>query len=476
MNKYNLFFGIEIHIELNTKTKAFSTSKVSFNDEPNTNISPFDVGYPGSKPLPNKKMIEYAYRLGKVLNMEIAKTISFDRKNYFYPDLAPGFQITQFHNPIGKNGIFKIKLENKDEKEIKITQIQMEQDTAKQIIKNGERLFDFNRAGIPLIEVISGHEDLKNIDEVIEYLKTLREQVIILGISKANMHKGEFRVDVNVSISKDENPGERVEIKNLNSFSNIRKALEKEIELQKELIELGKKVEFVTKRFDEEKQTVIEMRSKDSNSKYNFFPEGNINPIIFSEKLKREFDKFEIHNIFDVKNVVLNYFNDEDKTILLNDVRKFNFFKEIERIKGITDFDPLKIMNLLKTAVFPNWNDEVYLSKTLKKVFILNQEKKITSSQTKDYIVRCISGEDIDDELSKIKVIKKYSKEEIKSIIIVLIESNPKTKEMLKNKPVVAEKFIIGQTMKETKGSANNQEVIKILNEILEEMKENEKI
>ncbi|NQX83538.1 MAG: Asp-tRNA(Asn)/Glu-tRNA(Gln) amidotransferase subunit GatB, partial [Mycoplasmataceae bacterium] len=280
MTKYVPTFGIEIHAELNTKTKAFSSAKINFDSESNTIVSPIDLGYPGFKPTVNKTMVEYSYRLAKILKMEIQETLYFDRKNYFYPDLPKGFQITQYFKPIGKNGKFTILVDNK-EKEISITEIHMEEDTAKQIQTNDGILFDFNRAGVPLIEIVSGHKELSSINDVISYIKQMRTQLIIMGINDGKMEEGSFRVDVNVSVRPEGSKkyGERTEIKNLNSFTNIKKSLEFEIKRHESIYESGEKLQSTTIKFDEKTGKTIPMRIKNNQNDYNFIHEGNITPI-----------------------------------------------------------------------------------------------------------------------------------------------------------------------------------------------------
>ncbi len=185
MTKWIPTFGIEIHAELNTNTKAFSPSKVDFDAEPNTMVHPVDLGYPGAKPTVNKKMVEFSYRLANALKMDIAEKIAFDRKAYFYPDLPKGFQITQFFRPIGTNGTFTINVNGQD-KDISITEIHMEEDTAKQTKTADGILFDFNRAGVPLIEIVSGHEELSSVEDVIAYVKQMREQLVVVVVPESN--------------------------------------------------------------------------------------------------------------------------------------------------------------------------------------------------------------------------------------------------------------------------------------------------
>ncbi|RKX66974.1 MAG: hypothetical protein DRP42_01845 [Tenericutes bacterium] len=280
MSNYKSTFGVEIHLELNTNTKAFSSSPVSTTMEPNTAISPTDLAYPGTKPRLNKKVVEHAFKLATLLKMDIADVLHFDRKNYIYPDLSKGFQITQFYNPIGKKGIFTIINQDGVKKEIQITEIHIEEDTAKQVKLSGGKIgFDFNRAGVALIEIVTGHEDFETIEEVTQFVEQFRQLALLLNISNCKFEDGSIRTDINVSVSNTTELGNRVEIKNLNSISNMRDALKFEIDSQIKTIESGSTVEVVTKRFDEATRQTVFMRNKESITDYNYFPEANILPI-----------------------------------------------------------------------------------------------------------------------------------------------------------------------------------------------------
>lgn len=471
MNKYKVFFGVEIHAELLTKTKAFSPAKVNINDRPNTNIHPIDIGYPGVKPIVNKKMLEFAYRIAKAFDMKIAKTIRFDRKNYFYPDLANGYQLTQFFEPIATQGKFVISTKAENQKEIFIRQIQMEEDTAKQINKNGKLYLDFNRAGIPLIEIITGHNSLSSIEEVLTFVKQLREQLIVLEVNDGNLHEGSFRIDVNVSLSKNNKPGERVEIKNLNSFNNIKLALEYEINLQKKNLNLGKKIKFVTKRFDEKSQKTIEMRKKDTQKQYNFIPEGNINPIKFERALKQEFDQFKIFKINTLRNIFFKNAAEEEKQILLENLFLLKLFIKLPK----TNNDK-KIINFLIGSVLPNLknmtnNFKLNYDVESKLLIIMNllNEGKTTKKEVNELVCNLLQKKDITLHLDEIKNKQIKSNENIEEILNDILSLHSNLKEKYKINPKKIEKFLMGQLMKETKGQIKPQESIKIIKRILNE-------
>jgi aspartyl-tRNA(Asn)/glutamyl-tRNA(Gln) amidotransferase subunit B len=228
MNNFQATIGIEVHAELNTNSKMFSAAAVSFIDQPNTNINEIDLGLPGILPSPNKAAVIKAIQLATALKMKIDPILCFDRKNYFYPDLPKGFQITQQYHPIGKEG--SITISNKD---IRIERIHLEEDTAKQQIINGELCLDYNRCGIPLIEIVS-QPDITTSKEAIEYLNELKRILIFLNISDGKMEEGSFRADVNISVNLigAKNLGTKVEIKNINSFANVASAIEYEYQRQ----------------------------------------------------------------------------------------------------------------------------------------------------------------------------------------------------------------------------------------------------
>ncbi|MGL5807388.1 MAG: Asp-tRNA(Asn)/Glu-tRNA(Gln) amidotransferase subunit GatB [Xenococcaceae cyanobacterium] len=291
--KYEAIIGLETHCQLNTNTKIFSSESTKFDgDNPNTNVSPICLGYPGVLPVLNEKVLEYAVKAGLALNCRIAPYSKFDRKQYFYPDLPKNYQISQFDLPIAEHGWLEIELVDKPgaepfKKKIGITRLHMEEDAGKLTHAGSDRLsgstyslVDYNRAGIPLVEIVS-EPDLRSGKEAAEYAQELRRIMLYLGISDGKMQEGSLRCDVNISVRPigQKEFGTKVEIKNMNSFSAIQKAIEYEIERQTEAVENNEKIYQETRLWDEATQRTISMRSKEGSSDYRYFPEPDLPPI-----------------------------------------------------------------------------------------------------------------------------------------------------------------------------------------------------
>ena len=466
-NKYISTFGVEIHAELLTNTKAFSPAKVDFNAPQNTSVNPIDLGYPGTKPTVNKRMVEYAYRLSKILNMDIADKLWFDRKSYFYPDLPKGFQITQYFRPIGINGKFTI-ITNGKRKEISITEIHMEEDTAKQIKTKEGILFDFNRSGVPLIEIVSGHKELSSVDEVVEYVKQLKEQLVIMGINDGKMEEGSFRVDVNVSVRKEDQKeyGVRTEVKNLNSYKNIKTALEFEINRHISLIELGKEVESYTVRFDEDKKETIPMRKKDNENDYNFINEGNITPITLSKEILKEFNLINDVELNSFKTKWEDKISEKDLSIILSSKKIFDIFNKL-----VNDINFKEIINILINNIKPMINEtnikEIRINESeINEMISLRKSGKIENREINQLLLLMFEKE-ISKELKSFSTKELLSEEIIIEKIKSLIEINIVMIEKDKERPERVEKFLMGQLMKETKGKVNPQLANKLVKEVL---------
>ncbi|MEO1094211.1 MAG: Asp-tRNA(Asn)/Glu-tRNA(Gln) amidotransferase subunit GatB [Cyanobacteria bacterium J06638_28] len=298
--QYEAVIGLETHCQLSTETKIFAPSSTEFGADPNTHIDPIVLGMPGVLPVLNQKVLEYAVKAGLALNCQIAPYSKFDRKQYFYPDLPKNYQISQFDLPIAEHGSLEIELVDKKTKEVTrkrigITRLHMEEDAGKLVHAGSDRLagstyslVDFNRAGVPLVEIVS-EPDLRSGQEAAEYAQELRRIMRYLGVSDGNMQEGSLRCDVNISVRPvgQEKFGTKVEIKNMNSFSAIQKAIEYEIDRQIAAIEDGEKIVQETRLWEEGKQCTISMRSKEGSSDYRYFPEPDIPPIeVSSQQLK----------------------------------------------------------------------------------------------------------------------------------------------------------------------------------------------
>jgi aspartyl-tRNA(Asn)/glutamyl-tRNA(Gln) amidotransferase subunit B len=306
-DKYEAIIGLEIHAQLLTNSKAYSSDANLYGSKPNTNISAISLGHPGTLPSPNKRVIEYAVKLGIALGSKIREKNEYARKNYFYADLPKGYQITQDKTPICNGGVIKIRDINGVNKDIQITRIHMEEDAGKSIhdLDPFHTLVDLNRAGVPLIEIVSD-PDIRSSQEALEYINQVKKIVKYLDICDGNMEEGNLRCDANISIrlKGDEMFGTKVEIKNMNSTRNVKKAIDFEIKRQIDILEKNKKVTHETRSFNAIDNSTVSMRHKEEANDYRYFPEPDIQPIIITQeyisKIKRSLPPLpdEIYNKF----------------------------------------------------------------------------------------------------------------------------------------------------------------------------------
>ena len=277
--------GIEVHVELKSLSKVFSNSKNNFNDPVNTNVNVIDLAYPGSLPRLNKEVINMAIKACLALNCDVTRLMHFDRKNYFYADLPKGFQITQQDTPIGTNGYIEIE----NGKKIRIERLHIEEDTCKSI-HSKETLLNFNRAGVPLLEIVS-KPDIHSGLEAVQYVEKLRETLLYLGISDVKIEEGSMRCDVNVSVSDNDTLGTKCEVKNIGSISNVKTAIDYEVSRQTELLKNGEIIKEQTRRYDDKTKTTILMRYKETGNDYRYFPEPDIPYFEITDEWIREIEK-----------------------------------------------------------------------------------------------------------------------------------------------------------------------------------------
>ncbi|MGX9394921.1 Asp-tRNA(Asn)/Glu-tRNA(Gln) amidotransferase subunit GatB [Mycoplasma sp. 1781] len=468
---WELVIGIEIHIELNTKTKMFSSQPNLYTSNPNIYVSHIDLAYPGSLPIVNKQAIIKAIKLAKALNMEIDHNIRFDRKNYFYPDLTKGYQITQQFNPIGKNGKIKIKVNN-EWKDIEIERIHLEEDTAKSLHEGNQTLLNYNRSGVPLIEIVS-NPVLHSAKEAVAYVDAIRKIVLALDISDAKMNEGSLRVDLNISVRKKgtNDLNTRVEVKNLNSISNIEKAIEYEYNWQTSCYESGQTFSQQTKRFDESKLKTITMRSKSDSIDYKYFPDPNI-PCI---ELKPEFvDSIAIEELpYEREMRYLKYG--------LNNVQIMQLIENMEYASFIdmlntTDFKKSVNIFFAEIVSFLNQNN-LSLSKlklnidVMSKIIQYTIDEKIQKTSIKTILSILINqneNNDIDEIIKQNNLFIEHKEISLTDIIKEILNEFPTLNKEFEINFNRASKFMLGQVMKKTAGKANAIELSKIIKDLYE--------
>ncbi|MGX9339900.1 Asp-tRNA(Asn)/Glu-tRNA(Gln) amidotransferase subunit GatB [Mycoplasma sp. 2261] len=468
---WELVIGIEIHIELNTKTKMFSSQPNLYTSNPNIYVSHIDLAYPGSLPIVNKQAIIKGIKLAKALNMEIDHNIRFDRKNYFYPDLTKGYQITQQFNPIGKNGKIKIKVNN-EWKDIEIERIHLEEDTAKSLHEGNQTLLNYNRSGVPLIEIVS-NPVLHSAKEAVAYVDAIRKIVLALDISDAKMNEGSLRVDLNISVRKKgtNDLNTRVEVKNLNSISNIEKAIEYEYNWQTSCYESGQTFSQQTKRFDESKLKTITMRSKSDSIDYKYFPDPNI-PCI---ELKPEFvDSITIEELpYEREMRYLKYG--------LNNVQIMQLIENMEYASFIdvlntTDFKKSVNIFFAEIVSFLNQNN-LLLSKLKLNIDVMSKiiqyaiDEKIQKTSIKTILSILINqneNNDIDEIIKQNNLFIEHKEISLTDIIKEILNEFPTLNKEFEINFNRASKFMLGQVMKKTAGKANAIELSQIIKDLYE--------
>ncbi|ATZ21373.1 Asp-tRNA(Asn)/Glu-tRNA(Gln) amidotransferase subunit GatB [Mesoplasma tabanidae] len=475
MKNFEIVIGIENHVELKTKTKMFSSAPVSYGEIPNTNVNETDMAYPGSLPTVNQKGIELAIKTCNALKLEIDTLVKFDRKNYFYPDLTKGYQITQQYNPIGKNGKLIISVDG-IEKEVDIERLHIEEDTAKQIHKDDLTYIDYNRAGTGLVEIVT-RPVLRSADEACAYVEKLREVLLFLKVSDVKMNEGSLRTDVNISIRPfgSKEFSNKVEIKNLNSISNIKKAIEFEVERQTKLMLNNEIIIQETRRFDDTTNSTVSMRSKSDALDYKYFREPNIMPIQLDQKWVNECIK-NSPELADGKRI--KYVNDykisiNDTNILLTSIEMSEFFEEA--IKHTSNYT--KVANILISDIQAQLNsentsiDKLALSPVhLAEMINLVDQTIISSKHTKTIlpIIMKNNSKSVMEIVEELNIKMISDENEITSLVNPIIESNLELLEQYNERPERVTKTIMGQLMKVTGGNVNPEAGINIIVKLVE--------
>ena len=484
---YEAIIGLETHCQLATKTKIFSDSSTEFGAEPNTNIDPICMGLPGVLPVLNEKVLEYAVKTGLALNCQIAKYSKFDRKQYFYPDLPKNYQISQFDLPIAEHGHIEIELVDGDgnptRKKIGITRLHMEEDAGKLVHAGSDRLsgssyslVDYNRAGIPLIEIVS-EPDLRSGQEAAEYAQELRRIVRYLGVSDGNMQEGSLRCDVNISVRPvgRKEFGTKVEIKNMNSFSAIQKAIEYEIERQIEANESGEAIIQETRLWEEGSQRTISMRIKEGSSDYRYFPEPDLAPIEVTEAQLKNWES----ELPDLPAKKRHYYETElglsayDARVLTEERATADYFEAAVE-KGANSKtaanwimgDIAGYLNKEKLNI-----SEINLTPTnLADVVKLIDKGEISNAKAKEKLPELLEGKSAKDVFAGEKLITDPAV--LEPLIDEAIAGNPKEVEKYRSGKTNVKGFFVGQVLKKTGKRADpkltNQLVDKKLQALVE--------
>ena len=463
--KYEAVIGLEVHAQLLTNSKAYSSDFNEFGAAPNSNISAITLGHPGTLPVVNKKTVEYAIKLGLAMNCKIADHQYFARKNYFYPDLPKGYQITQDTTPICTAGFIDIKGENGDMTRIGITRIHMEEDAGKSIhdVDVYDTLVDLNRAGTPLLEIVT-EPDLRSSAEAYQYLTEVRKLVRYLEICDGNMEEGSMRCDANISVrlKGDSKFGTKVEVKNMNSIRNVQKAIEFEINRQIEVIESGGIINQETRGFDALNNATIGMRSKEAANDYRYFPEPDLQPL-FIDKNQVSQIKSEMPAL--PKELYDRYVNEYklsayDASNLTDNKEIAMFFEEIialnQNYKSVANW----IMGDIKSYLNDKGVqiDQFPISaKKISNLISLIDEGKISSTVASQKIFPEMlnSDESVIDIAERLNVIQVSNKGDITGFIEEVIQSNPSEVERYKNGEKQLIGFFMGQLMKASKGKAD---------------------
>lgn len=469
---FETIIGIEIHCELKTHTKMFSQGPVSFGESANSCVNEIDLGMPGTLPCLNKHAVELALRACMGTHCEIDPLVKFDRKNYYYSDLPKGFQITQQFHPIGKNGYIEISTEE-GTKKIRLNRIHMEEDTAKQFHTNFGTLIDFNRAGTPLIEIVS-EPDIRSGKEAASYVEELKNMLYYLGVSDCRMEEGSMRCDVNISLRPEGSQtfGTKTEIKNLNSISNVQKAVDYEVERQSQLLLAGEKVEQETRRFDETTKTTILMRKKEGNVDYKFFPEPNIFPILLDEAWIEEIRATQPQLPSQRKEKYMQEYglSEYDANTLTQTKELSDFYDEV--VKHTKEYklasnwcmvELMAVLNKENISFKDNPCSPVHLAEMIEMV----SKGEISSKQAKVVFEEIMKGKDPKKVVEE-KGMKQISDpNEILKLVTQVLDANEQAILDFKNGKGRAAGALVGQVMKLSKGQANPKLANQILNEEL---------
>ena len=478
MSEWETVIGLEVHVQLATKSKIFSGASTLFGSSPNTQACNIDLGMPGVLPVLNEEVLKMAIKFGLSINANINSPTQFARKNYFYPDLPKGYQISQLDNPIVEGGVLEITLKDGSKKKIHITRAHLEEDAGKSLHEDFEGLtgIDLNRAGTPLLEIVS-EPDLSSGEEAVAYLKKIHSIIRYLEISDGNMAEGSMRCDANVSLRKrgSKELGTRTETKNVNSFKFVEKAIQHEIRRQIKILESGERVTQETRLYDSQLDETRPMRSKEYANDYRYFPEPDLLPVVLSEDfIKSVKDLMPELSEEKEKRFIKEYkLSDYDANVLSVDPNLSNFFEEVvvrsrnpklaaNWIMGeLSAFLNKENLSILETKV-----DSINLGNLLSRI----EDSTISGKIAKEIFEEMWNSKKSPDEIIEEKGLKQVTdSSEIEKVINQVLEQNQSQLEQYKSGKEKLFGFFVGQVMKASRGKANPEQVNKLLEERLKE-------
>ena len=465
LDNWETIIGLEVHAQIISKSKLFSGASTNFGSEPNTQVSLVDAAMPGMLPVINKDCVEQAIKTGLGLNAKINKRSVFDRKNYFYPDLPQGYQISQFTQPIVGEGSIEIDLKDGSSKKIGITRLHLEQDAGKSVhdIEPTKSYIDLNRSGVALMEIVA-EPDIRSAEEAQEYVKKLRSILRYIGTCDGNMEEGSLRCDVNISVrKKGDELGTRAEIKNVNSIKSIGQAIDYEFERQTEIINSGGKVDQETRLFDEKKGETRSMRSKEEAHDYRYFPDPDLPPLEFSDDWIDEIKK-NLPELPDVKkeNLIDEYkISSYDASILVSDKNNVEFFDKI--ISENKKRNPKNVANWIIGELFALLNknnleikDSPIKAENLGELIDYIEDQTISGKIAKTVFEEMFNTKKRAKDIIEKKGLKQITdKSEIESLIDKVLENNKDKVDEYKSGKEKLFGYFVGQVMQETKGTAN---------------------
>jgi aspartyl-tRNA(Asn)/glutamyl-tRNA(Gln) amidotransferase subunit B len=474
MNKeFESVIGLEVHAQLLTSTKIFCGCSTKFGNPPNSNVCPICLGHPGTLPVLNKKVVEFAVMLGLATNCSINERSIIARKNYFYPDLPKGYQISQFEEPICENGFIEIELDDKSKKKIRIKRIHMEEDAGKLIHDQGDNtLVDLNRCGTPLLEIVT-EPDISNAKEAYSYLSSLKQILTYLEICDGNMEEGSLRCDANISIRPKGTIelGTRTEVKNMNSFRNVERAIDFEIKRQIELVEDGGEVIQQTLLWNADLNEAFPMRGKEESHDYRYFPDPDLVPVVVDEVWKSELEKRlpELPQKRKVRFVTEYGIPEYDSEVLTSEKEIANYFEETTKTtknyKSASNWIMVDVLKVIKDEKI-SITDFTLSPENLGKLINLIDNNIISGKIAKEVFPEMLKS-NVDPEIivKEKGLIQITDTAEIEKAIEEIISHNEKQVEEYRSGKDKVFGFFVGQVMRATKGKANPQ----IVNDLLKQ-------